>query len=157
LKAQDESLDEKNNEDIGDLKQQEPEMPNIELKTLPKGLKYEFLGADKIQSRTLISGIGFTPPPLGPALTLIVVSIFAAISPAHVRIQLRHRFAFWFSSIPGARGRPLLGSSPALIIFSVSTPPLAFFQGKYCAYPFRKKNGAVETFILHPLTFTNHI
>jgi hypothetical protein len=41
LKAQDESLDEKNYEDIGDLKQQEPEMPDIELKPLPKGLKYE--------------------------------------------------------------------------------------------------------------------
>jgi hypothetical protein len=47
LKAQDESLDEENYEDIGDLKQQEPEMPDIELKPLPKGLKYEFLGADK--------------------------------------------------------------------------------------------------------------
>jgi hypothetical protein len=40
-------LDEENYEDIGDLKQQEPEMPDIELKPLPKGLKYEFLGADK--------------------------------------------------------------------------------------------------------------
>jgi hypothetical protein len=47
LKAQDESLDEENYEDIGDLKQQEPEMPDIELKPLPKGLKYEFLGVDK--------------------------------------------------------------------------------------------------------------
>jgi hypothetical protein len=47
LKAQDESLDEENYEDIGNLKQQEPEMPDIELKPLPKGLKYEFLGADK--------------------------------------------------------------------------------------------------------------
>jgi hypothetical protein len=33
----------------------------------------------RIQSRTLISGIGFTPPPLGPSLVLIVVSLFAAI------------------------------------------------------------------------------
>jgi hypothetical protein len=48
FKAQDESLDEENYEDIGNLKQQEPEMPNIELKPLPKGLKYEFLGADKM-------------------------------------------------------------------------------------------------------------
>jgi hypothetical protein len=47
LKAQDESLDEENYEDIGNLKQQEPKMPDIELKPLPKGLKYEFLGADK--------------------------------------------------------------------------------------------------------------
>jgi hypothetical protein len=29
------------------LKQEEPEMPDIELKPLPKGWKYEFLGADK--------------------------------------------------------------------------------------------------------------
>jgi hypothetical protein len=48
LKAQDESLDEENNEDIGDLKQQEPKMPDIELKPPPKGLKYEFLGANKM-------------------------------------------------------------------------------------------------------------
>jgi hypothetical protein len=48
LKAQDESLDEENYEDIGNLKQQESEMPDIELKPLPKGLKYEFLGADKM-------------------------------------------------------------------------------------------------------------
>jgi hypothetical protein len=47
LRAQDESLDEQNYEDIGDLQQQEPEMPDIELKPLPKGLKYEFLGAHK--------------------------------------------------------------------------------------------------------------
>jgi hypothetical protein len=47
LKAQDESLDEENYEDIGDLQQQEPEMLDIELKPLPKVLKYEFLGADK--------------------------------------------------------------------------------------------------------------
>jgi hypothetical protein len=47
LKAQVEGLDEENYEDIGDLQQQEPEMPDIELKPLPKGLKYECLGADK--------------------------------------------------------------------------------------------------------------
>jgi hypothetical protein len=40
-------LDEENYEDIGDLQQQEPEMPDIELKPLPKVLKCEFLGADK--------------------------------------------------------------------------------------------------------------
>jgi hypothetical protein len=48
LKAQDESLAAENYEDIGDLKQEEPEMPNIELKPIPKRLKYEFLGADKM-------------------------------------------------------------------------------------------------------------
>jgi hypothetical protein len=85
---------------------------------------------------------------------------------------LWHRFAFRFSSIPGARGRPLLGPSPPLIVISISTPPLTppmrFFQGKCCAYPFGKKKGTVEYSFckmdtpsvpkyLHPLTFTNHI
>jgi hypothetical protein len=82
------------------------------------------LESERIQSRTLISGIGFTPLPLGPSLALIVVSLFAAILPARAQIQLRHRFAFRFSSIPGARGRPLLGPSPTLIVVCVSTPPL---------------------------------
>jgi hypothetical protein len=67
-----------------------------------------------------------SPPPLGPSPALIVVSLFAAISPAHVQIQLRHRL-FRFSSIPSARGRPLLGRSPTLIVVSVSMPPLRFF------------------------------
>jgi hypothetical protein len=58
---------------------------------------------------------------------LIVVSLFAAISSACAQIQLRHRFTFRFFSIPGARGRLLLGPSPALIVVSVSTPPLRFF------------------------------
>jgi hypothetical protein len=80
--------------------------------------------SERIQSRTLVSGIGFTPPPLGPSPTLIVVSLFAAISPARARIQLRYYFAFRFSSIPGAWGRPLLGPSLVLIVVSVSTPPL---------------------------------
>jgi hypothetical protein len=57
-------------------------------------------------------------------LALIVVSLFASISPARTQIQLRHHFTFWFSSIPGARGHPLLGPSLALIAVSVSTPPL---------------------------------
>jgi hypothetical protein len=78
---------------------------------------------------------------------LMVVSLFAAILPARAWIQLRHHFAFQFSSIPGARGRPLLGPSPALIVISVSMPPLMpplrFFQGKCCAYPFGKKKGAI--------------
>jgi hypothetical protein len=33
-----------------------------------------------MQSRTLLSGIGFTPQLLGPSLAVIVVSLFAAIS-----------------------------------------------------------------------------
>jgi hypothetical protein len=40
-------------------------------------------------------------------------------------------------------GRPLHGPSPALIIVSVSTPLLRFFQGKCCTYPFGKKKGAI--------------
>jgi hypothetical protein len=63
-------------------------------------------------------------PCRGPCSVLIVVSLFVAISPARARVQLRHRFTFWFSSIPGAQGRPLLGPSPTLIVVSVSTPPL---------------------------------
>jgi hypothetical protein len=62
--------------------------------------------------------------------------LLTAISPARVRIHLRHRFTLRFSSIRGAQGRPLLGPSPALIVVSVSTPPLTpplrFFQGKCC-------------------------
>jgi hypothetical protein len=94
---------------------------------------------ERIQSRTLISGIGFTPPLLGPSPVLIVVSLFTAISPARARIQLRHRFAFRFSSIPGARGRLLLGPSPALIVVSVSTPPLRFFSRKVLHLSIRKE------------------
>jgi hypothetical protein len=82
------------------------------------------LESERIQSRTLVSGIGSTPPPLGPYPALIVVSLFTAISLARARIQLRHRFAFRFSLISGAWGRPLLGPSPALIVVFVSTPPL---------------------------------
>jgi hypothetical protein len=70
------------------------------------------------------TGCDITSPPLGPFLALIVISLFAAISPARVWIHLRHRFTFWFSLIPGARGRPLLGPSPTLIVVSISTPPL---------------------------------
>jgi hypothetical protein len=68
--------------------------------------------------------LGFTPPLLGSSSVLIVVSLFAAISPARARIQLRHHFAFWFSSILGVRGRPQLGPSPTLIVVSVFMPPL---------------------------------
>jgi hypothetical protein len=89
---------------------------------------WPLVGSERINSRTLVSCIGFTPLPLGPSPAVIVVSLFAAISPARARIQLRHRFAFWFSSIPGARGRLLLGPSLALIVISVSTPPLRYFK-----------------------------
>jgi hypothetical protein len=104
--------------------------------------------SERIQSRTLVSGIGLTPPPLGPSLALIVVSPFIAISTTRARIQLWHYFVFRFSSIPGARGRPLLGPSPVLIVFSVSmpplTPPLRFFSRKVLRLSIRKEEGAVE-------------
>jgi hypothetical protein len=34
-------------EDIGEIKPEEPQVPEVDLKTLPKGLKYEFLGPNK--------------------------------------------------------------------------------------------------------------
>jgi hypothetical protein len=34
-------------EDIGEIKPKEPKVPKVDLKSLPKGLKYEFLGPDK--------------------------------------------------------------------------------------------------------------
>jgi hypothetical protein len=99
----------------------------------------------RIQSRTLVSGIGFTPPPLGPSPALIIISLFAAISPARARIQLQHRFAFRFSSILGVWGHPLLGPSPALIVVSVSkpllTPPPCFFSRKVLHLSIRKEEG----------------
>jgi hypothetical protein len=52
---------------------------------------------------------------------------------------LRHRFAFRFFSIPGARGRLLLGPLPVLIIGSVSTPPLRFFSRKLLRLSIRKE------------------
>jgi hypothetical protein len=33
--------------DIGDTKPEEPQVPEVDLKPLPKELKYEFLGPDK--------------------------------------------------------------------------------------------------------------
>jgi hypothetical protein len=34
-------------EDIGEIKPDEPQAPEVDLKPLPKGLKYEFFGPDK--------------------------------------------------------------------------------------------------------------
>jgi hypothetical protein len=44
LEPQDESVEEEKFEDIGEIKPEEPQMPEVDLKPLPKGLKYEFLG-----------------------------------------------------------------------------------------------------------------
>jgi hypothetical protein len=41
------SVEEEKFEDIGDIKPEEPQVPEVDLKPLPKGLKYEFLGPDK--------------------------------------------------------------------------------------------------------------
>jgi hypothetical protein len=40
-------VDEEKFEDIGEIKPEEPQVLEVDLKLLPKGLKYEFLGPDK--------------------------------------------------------------------------------------------------------------
>jgi hypothetical protein len=40
-------VEEEKFEDIGDIKPEEPQVPEVDLKPLPKKLKYEFLGPDK--------------------------------------------------------------------------------------------------------------
>jgi hypothetical protein len=47
LEPQDGSVDEEKFEDIGEIKPNEPQVPEVDLKALPKGLKYKFLGPDK--------------------------------------------------------------------------------------------------------------
>jgi hypothetical protein len=47
LEPQDRSVEEEKFEDIGEIKPEEPQVPKVDLKPLPKGLKYEFLGPDK--------------------------------------------------------------------------------------------------------------
>jgi hypothetical protein len=47
LEPQDGSVEEERFEDIGEIKPEEPQVPEVDLKPLPKGLKYEFLGLDK--------------------------------------------------------------------------------------------------------------
>jgi hypothetical protein len=47
LEPQDGSVVEERFEDIGEIKPGEPQVPEVDLKPLPKGLKYEFLGPDK--------------------------------------------------------------------------------------------------------------
>jgi hypothetical protein len=41
------SVEEEKFEDIGEIKPEEPQVPEVGLKPLPKGLKYEFMGQDK--------------------------------------------------------------------------------------------------------------
>jgi hypothetical protein len=47
LEPQDRSVEEEKFEDIGEIKPEEPQVPEVDLKPLPKGLKYEFFGPDK--------------------------------------------------------------------------------------------------------------
>jgi hypothetical protein len=47
LEPQDGSEEEEKFENIGEIKPEEPQVPKVDLKPLPKGLKYEFLGLDK--------------------------------------------------------------------------------------------------------------
>jgi hypothetical protein len=47
LEPQDGSVEEENVEDIGEIKPEEPQVPEVDLKPLPKGLKYEFWWPDK--------------------------------------------------------------------------------------------------------------
>jgi hypothetical protein len=47
LEPQDGSVEEEKFEDIGKIKPEEPQVPKVDLKPLPKGLKYKFLGPDK--------------------------------------------------------------------------------------------------------------
>jgi hypothetical protein len=47
LEPHDGSEEEGKFENIGEIKPEEPQAPDVDLKPLPKGLKYEFLGPDK--------------------------------------------------------------------------------------------------------------
>jgi hypothetical protein len=47
LDPQDGNVKEEKFEDIGDIKPEELQVPEVDLKPLPKGLKYEFLGPEK--------------------------------------------------------------------------------------------------------------
>jgi hypothetical protein len=47
LEPQDGSVEEEKFEDLGEIKPEEPQVSEVDLKPLPKRLKYEFLGPDK--------------------------------------------------------------------------------------------------------------
>jgi hypothetical protein len=48
LEPQDGSMEEEKFEDIGEIKPEEPQVPKVDLKPLPKGLKYEFLADTRL-------------------------------------------------------------------------------------------------------------
>jgi hypothetical protein len=47
LEPQDGSVEEEKLEDVGEIKPKKPQVPEVDLKPLPKGLKYDFLGPYK--------------------------------------------------------------------------------------------------------------
>jgi hypothetical protein len=47
LEPQDGSVEEEKFEEIGEIKPEEPQVPEVDLKPLPKGLKYKFFVPDK--------------------------------------------------------------------------------------------------------------
>jgi hypothetical protein len=47
LEPRDGCVEEENFEDIGEIKLEEPQVPEVDLKPLPKGLKCDFLGPNK--------------------------------------------------------------------------------------------------------------
>jgi hypothetical protein len=48
LEPQDGSVEGEKFEDIGEIKPEEPQLLEVDLKPLPKGLKYEFLGQTRL-------------------------------------------------------------------------------------------------------------
>jgi hypothetical protein len=44
LEPQDGNVEEEKFEDLGEIKSEEPHVPEVDLKPFPKGLKYEFFG-----------------------------------------------------------------------------------------------------------------
>jgi hypothetical protein len=62
-------VEEEKIEDIGDIKPKEPQVPEVDLKPLPKVLKYEFLGPDKTYSVITIDEL--SPEENGKLLNLL--------------------------------------------------------------------------------------
>jgi hypothetical protein len=69
LEPQDGSVEEEKFEDIGEIKLEEPQVPEVDLKPLPKGLEYEFLGPDK--TYPVIVSDELSPEEIGKLLILL--------------------------------------------------------------------------------------
>jgi hypothetical protein len=61
LEPQDGSVEEEKFEDIGEIKPEEPQVPEVDLKPLTKGLKYKFLGPDKSYPVIVSNELSATP------------------------------------------------------------------------------------------------